>query len=343
MDKGFRWIVGLDAHSRFCEACILNPNGDQVNTIKFLTSGKNLIKVAEQYPQAVFVLEESGMTQWFVEMLTPHATDVFVSEPKQNKWIRSGMKSDQIDAHKLATMYLIGSLRRVYHSLDASRVEFKRTVQYRESLVRDMTRLKNEIKATFQRYGVVIDGKTAYRPGPRDEWMRQIPALAQARLQQFYQRLDIYREQEREATRTMIEQSTCFPEIQLFTKLPGVGDLTACTFSAYVQTPNRFPDKHHLWSYAGLKVITKSSAGKFVGRPYLTHAGVMPLKSMSRCAFLGALNCAHGKNEIAEYYRRHFDSSKNPRAARLATQRKILSILLHLWKTGEEYDSKKVV
>lgn len=343
MDKEFRWIIGLDAHSRICEACVIHPNGDQVDAIKFLTSGKNLIKVAERYPQAVFVLEESGMTQWFVEMLTPHAADVFVSDPKQNKWITSGTKSDRIDAEKLAKMYLIGSLHRVYHTLDSSRVEFKRTVQYRESLVRDMTRLKNEIKATYQRYGLVIDGKTAYRPGPRDEWMKRLPALAQARLLQFYQRLDMGREQERDVTRMMIEQGAHFPEIQLFTKLPGVGDVTACVFSAYVQTPNRFSDKHHLWSYAGLKVITKSSAGKFVGRPYLTRSGVMPLKAVSRCAFLGALNCAHGQNEIAEYYRRHFDSSKNPRAARLATQRKILSILLHLWKTGEEYDSKKVV
>lgn len=342
MDKDFNWVVGLDAHTRSCDACILDPRAEPQAAFKFPTSGRNLIKVAEQYPRAVFILEESVMTQWFVETLTPHVAEVFVSEPKRNKWMTSGAKSDRIDAEKLAKMYLIGSLRRVYHSLDASRVEFKRTVQYRDSLVKETTRLKNEIKATFCRYGVVTAGSTVYRPGLRDEWMRQAPAATQYRLKHFYQRLDMLEGQEREAYRTMIGQSLSFPEIHSFTNVPGVGDIGACVFSAYVQTPHRFPDKHHLWNYAGLKVITKSSAGKFVSRPYLSRSGVMPLKTMSRSAFLGALNYCHGKNEIAEYYRRHFHSSKNPTGARLATQRKILAILLHLWKTGEEYETNKV-
>lgn len=342
MDRSIKSIIGLDAHSRSCEACVMDLEGAVVEPVSFPTTPFNLIKLARRFPQAVFVLEESTMAQWFVETLSPHAAEVFVSEPKQNKWMTSGTKSDRLDAYKLATMYLIGSLRRVHHSLDHSLVEFKRTVQYRESLVRQSTQLKNWIKAKFREYGIVANGNSVYRSDRREEAMKQLPEVAQARLRHAYARLDQLGQQEKEATRLMVESSRHFPEILRFTALPGVGTVGACTFFAIVQTPKRFADKHGLWSYAGLKVVTKESAGKTLSHPRLTSGGVKALKTMSRRAFLGSLHTARGDNAIANYYRQRREAGRNHHAARLTTQRKILSILLHLWKTGEEFNTNKV-
>mgnify|MGYP001604736805 CR=1 FL=1 len=168
MVGSIKWIIGLDAHSRICEACVTNMTGAVIEPVGFQTTAYNLIKLAHRFPAAVFVLEESTMAQWFVETLSPHAADVFVSEPKQNKWITSGMKSDRLDAFKLATMYRLGSLRRVYHSLDHGMVEFKRAVQYRDFLVRQGTRLKNWIKAKFRECGVVPKGDRVYKHGVRE-------------------------------------------------------------------------------------------------------------------------------------------------------------------------------
>ena len=107
MQRSIKWVIGLDAHSRICEACVMNLDGVVIEPVGFQTTAYNLIKLAHRFPEAVFVLEESTMAQWFVETLSPHAADVFVSEPKQNKWITSGMKSDRLDAYKLATICLL--------------------------------------------------------------------------------------------------------------------------------------------------------------------------------------------------------------------------------------------
>lgn len=342
MDGSIKWVIGLDAHSRICEACVMDMTGAVIKPVGFQTTAYNLIKLAHQFPQAVFVLEESTMAQWFVETLSPHAAGVFVSEPKQNKWITSGQKSDRLDAYKLATMYLLGSLRRVHHSLDRGLVEFKRTVQYRDFLSRQGTAVQNWIKAKFREYGVVPQGSAVYKPGLREEAMKPLPEAAQDRLRHAYSRLDQLDQQEKEAMRRMIEQSRSFPEVARFTAVPGVGRIGACTFFSVVQTPNRFPDKHALWSYAALKVVTKESAGKSIGRPHLTKGGVRSLKTMSRHAFLASLRAARGDNPVAHFYRRRIEAGLKEHVARLTTQRKILSILLHLWKTGEEFNPNRV-
>jgi len=342
MTKEIRCVIGLDAHSRICEACVMKRDGVVVETMTFRTSQYNLIKLAERFPEAAIVLEETTMAQWIFETLSPHAAEVFVSEPKRNKWITSGEKSDRLDAHRLATMYLIGSLQRVHHSLDRTIVEFKRAVQYRQSLVQALVRLKCWIKAKCREYGVVAKGVSIYHPEKREEVIGILPPAAQQRLRHVYARLDQLEQQEKEASGWMLEYSRSFKPVNLFTTVPGVGGIVACTFYAYIQTPHRFPDKHDLWSYAGLKVITPTSAGKPVGPPRLTTGGVRALKHMSRQAFLGALHANGGENALANYYRRHFHATQNATAARLVTQRKILSILLHIWKTEEAFDPNKV-
>ncbi|MEK6619122.1 MAG: transposase [Nitrospirota bacterium] len=337
-------VIGLDTASRICEACVTGSDGNIIESVNFVTSAMKLISVVSRFPDAVVVLEESSMAQWAYETLSGRVKDVFVCDPKHNKWISSGMKSDRVDAHKLTVLYRVNSLHRVYHSLDASRVEFKRTIQHREWLVKDMTRLKNEIKARFRQYGIVVAGRRSPFESPaREEWLKQLPAPAQLRVRQSFDRLEMLGLQAEEATKKVFELGRAFPEIARLVKVPGVGMIGACTFSGYVQTPHRFGDEHLLFSYASLKVITKTSAGKTLAWPRLSQSGVKPLKNMTRHAFLGALRTNRGDNPLAEYYRRHLKTCKSAHGARLSTQRKILSIMLHIWKTGEEYNSNRVL
>ena len=189
MSGSIKWIIGLDAHARSCEACAMDHAGVIVETISLRTTTYDLIKLAKRFPAAAIILEESTMAQWLVETLSPYAAEVFVSEPKQNKWMTSGMKSDRLDAYKLASMYLIGSLKQVYHSLDQSRVEFKRTVKHREYLIRQIVAQKNWIKAKYRESGVVPSGAAVYLAGKREETMNQLPESARIRLPQASQRL----------------------------------------------------------------------------------------------------------------------------------------------------------
>ena len=44
MSRSIKWIIGLDAHSRICEACVTDLTGAVIKPVGFQTSAYNLIK-----------------------------------------------------------------------------------------------------------------------------------------------------------------------------------------------------------------------------------------------------------------------------------------------------------
>ena len=63
------------------------------------------------------------------------------------------------------------------------------------------------------------------------------------------------------------------------------------------------------------------------------------LKEVSRTVFLGAMQTAKD-NLFKRSYRGTLQRTHNKDHARLTTQRKILAVLLAMWKGGTEYQDK---
>jgi len=129
-----------------------------------------------------------------------------------------------------------------------------------------------------------------------------------------------------------------YPEIQEFKKIPGVGDVGALIFDAYIQTPHRFTEKSRLYRYCQLAVTDRSSDGKPLGFRRLDRAGNSELKAMSYRAFLGAMRVKR-ENEVRRFYEHSLQRTRNSTRARLNTQRKIISVMHGLWRKGEEYQA----
>jgi hypothetical protein len=88
--------------------------------------------------------EEGTWAAWLYDLLKPYVTQVTVCNPRKNALLKSGSKSDRIDARKLAELLRKSSLSSVYHG--------ERGVRTPKELSRSyLTRVMNRLKASSNR------------------------------------------------------------------------------------------------------------------------------------------------------------------------------------------------
>ena len=335
--------VGLDVGSSSCHVVAVDGEGTVVQDRKFATGQANLIATMESLKGEVTVhLEASALAGWICRVLRTRGYRVVVSHPKSNAWIaKDPLKCDRVDAYKLAELLRMGRVHEVYYPDEAHRAVFKQLVQHYDDVTDEQARLKVKIKARLKAQGVLIRGQAVYTEEGRQKALAQVehPAAREA-IEQLYELMDQARQTRRQARRLLGRESRRYPEIALFDGVPGVALVSACRFSAYVQTPHRFRTKRKLWRYCRLGITDRSSDGKPLGRKRLDHNGNGRLKQMSRTVFLGAMK-ARGDNAFKRAHRSTLSRTQDKTHARLSTQRKILTVLLAMWKGGARYQDDK--
>ena len=57
-------------------------------------------------------------------------------------------------------------------------------------------------------------------------------------------------------------------------KIPGIADINAHLFDAFIQTPHRFAKTSQLWKYCRLSITDRSSDGKPLGYQRIDRDGI---------------------------------------------------------------------
>src|SRR5207244_13635858 len=96
------------------------------------------------------------------EVVQQLVTEVVVCDPRHNKLMQSGNKSDRVDAQKLAELLRLGSLKAVYHGDNGVRA-LKELVRSYDCLVSDTTRVMNRLKAIYRGRAIGCAGHDIYR------------------------------------------------------------------------------------------------------------------------------------------------------------------------------------
>jgi transposase len=321
----------------------LNKEGSVVADRKFPTGEVPLINVIKSVSGDVHVhLEASELAGWIRRTLKTRVARVIVSHPRSNAWIaKDPLKRDRLDAFKLADLLRMNRVHEVHFAEDDRRAEFKQIVQHYDDVTDQEVRLKLKIKARLRTQGVIAKSQDVYSPKGRVAYMARVPsAIARKAIGQLYGLLDHTLKAQDDAFDLMCHEGKRYPEIERFDEVPGVGPVGACRFSAYVQTPHRFSSKRKLWRYCRLGITDRRSDGKPLGRQRLDSSGNGRLKAMSRVAFHGAIR-ARSDNLFKRAFRRSEERTHNPTHARLTIQRKILAVLLAMWKGGTRYQDDK--
>ncbi len=331
--------LAIDVHARHCVLGRMDFNGTFIGNKTFATSEQNIIEAlkAVKAKEKYLALEESNLAYWAAQVARPYVTEVICSDPKENALIyRSPNKRDKVDTHKLCRLLRLGELKRVYHPENDDRAIFKAAVQHYIDLRDQQVVLKNKIKAKYRHWGVIdVAGEALYGIKNRGDYLKRIKHLhIRNQLGRLYALTDQTESMQKQALKSMKQLGRRYREIKEFKKIPGIGEILAHIFDAFIQTPDRFANKRQLWRYCRLGITDRSSDGKPLGFKRLDRSGVSELKSLTYQAWLCAMK---SDNEIRRFYSRSFRRTFSRVHARLNTQRKIIAVMYGMWKRGQAY------
>ena len=332
--------LAMDVHANHCVLGEMDCDGKYKGHRPFSTSEKNIIhaiksvKAKEKY----LTLEEGNLAYWVAQVARPYVTEVIPCDPRENALIyKSSLKKDKIDTKKLCRLLRLGELKKVYHPESDDRAIFKAAALHYIDLRDQQTALKQKIKAMFRHWGVIdVAGTSVYSVTHRHDYLIQVKHVhIRNQLNHLYALMDETESMEKKALKAMKALGRKYPEIKKFKEMPGIGDISAHIFDAFIQTPDRFANRSKLCRYCRMGVTDRSSDGKPLGYKRLDPSGISEIKSLLYRAWLSAMK---GDNEVREFYVRSLSRTHDRVHARLNTQRKILGVMYSLWKNGGTYN-----
>jgi transposase len=217
--------------------------------------------------------EEGTHSAWLYDLLSRRVARLVVCNPRKNALLKSGNKSDAIDARKLAELLRADILSPVCHG-KKSALEVQHLARSYALLTEDTTRVMARIKAVFRGQAIRCAGKKLYGSKHRGEYLAQLGAGAlRRRAECLYQELEALQQLRRQAKRELIVECRKYPETKLLCSVPFLGPVRAAVLHpsdvdlslgtpvliGRVQTPHRFRTKRQFWAYCGLALEMRDS------------------------------------------------------------------------------------
>ncbi len=335
--------IALDLHSQSSTLGYMDEQGRYRAQHQFPTTAQHLINHIVAIPAGYkrLTIEQGNMTFWAAEQLQDYVDELIVCDPRHNRLITAAEnKADGLDTCSLCTLLRLGNLREVWRpqQLGVRRVFFGQVKQY-QRLRNLLANLKRQLQASLRHWGVNVKLTARdYRHPERVLSAVQMPLLGEELQDRigFIQQVQARKDAQ---LKRLVETGKPFEEIPEFMKIPGIGPVGAHTFSGYVQTPHRFRTASQLIKFCKLAVRHFTSDGRRVRSPRLSRSGYGCLKNVAHVAWKAAQS---SDNEVSRYYQDCLENGGNPTHARLATQRKILTTMWVLWRTGRPYDPTRL-
>jgi transposase len=151
------YYIGLDVHKRKISYCV-KDSGGKVNSEGSLTATHlDLDLWMKTLPQPWSAAMEATMfTGWIYDHLKPHAAALKVAHPLMLRAIAAAKKkNDRIDASRICDCLRCDFLPECYIASTGIRKR-RRTLLYRNLLVRQMVQMKIKISALLMEAGVIV-------------------------------------------------------------------------------------------------------------------------------------------------------------------------------------------
>ena len=352
------YYVGMDVHRASIVIVVLNGAGKVVMQYVTETSAARVRDFLKQLRGKVYVTFEEGtqaneegtQANWLHDLVRPLVTAVVVCDPRQNKLLQRGNKSDRIDAQKLAELLRNGALKAVYHGDNGMRM-LKELVRSYDCLVSDTTRVRNRLKAIYRGRAIGCGGHDIYRPDRRQQWLEKLQEPgARQRASFLYQQLAALKPLRHEAKRLMVKEAgrqTAYPWLM---SVPQLGVVSVAQLLAIVGTPHRFRNKRQFWPYVGLAVVTRTTADHEVvngvlqrsRRPLATRGLNRNHNHVLKRVFKNAATTACHSGPFKAAYEARVAQGMDPSLARLTIARQLAAITLALWKHKEKFNQERM-
>ena len=275
--------IGLDVHQATISVAVLDSAGKLAMEAILETKAETILQFIRGLRGSLHVtFEEGTCAAWLHDLLKPHVTEVLVCDPRKNALLKSGNKSDRIDARKLADLLRTGLLSPVYHGGAGVRT-LKELARSYLAITRDLTRVMNRLKALYRSWAIPCAGEQVYAPRHRAEWLAKITEPGVRRRAEFYyQQFDALAAVRQQARRELLGESRKHSATKLLRQIPSIGPIRAALLIALIQTPHRFRTKRQLWAYSGLALKTYTSGEyRFVGGQLQRSKKVLAIRGLN--------------------------------------------------------------
>jgi len=343
--------VGLDVHQATIVAVVRDETGRVIARTILPTEAAALTAFVGPWRGRVEVAYEEGtQAQWLHDLLRPLVARVVVCDRRAVR--RQGNKSDWRDAEELAAMLQRGAIRSVYHGGGPQQAELKELTRTYVTLVQDATRVMTRVKALYRARAIPTRGRGVYHAGERATWLAKLPAGGVGfRATTLYRELEVLLALRASAKAALLGAARRDPAWALLQTIPFLGPVRVALLLGIVQTPWRFRTKRHLWAYAGLAVMTRTTAEYTLEGRTPVHRRRAPLTRglnrnhhrLVKALFKGAATAARARpGALQDWYQQRLARGMRDELARLTLARKLAALTLHVWKTGEAYDPAKL-
>ena len=249
------YYIGLDVHKRTISYCVKDGSGHIHAEGSLPATRFDLDRWMKTLPQPwMAAMEATVFTGWIYDHLRPHATALKVAHPLMLRAIAAAKKkNDRIDANKMCDCLRCDFLPECYMASTAIR-ERRRTLRYRNLLVRQMVQMKNKISRLLMEAGVNYNKQRLHKAGYFRELLATNPDIDEG----LCSLLRLCRETvvrlgktESALVRSLARDSLLMDRVERLMTIPAVGPITALTWALEVGDVKRFSSIKKLLVIAG--------------------------------------------------------------------------------------------
>jgi transposase len=208
------------------------------------------------------VMEIGSQAGWVVDMVQSLGIEVQVANTNDRAWLwkENRHKNDRLDALRLAQLSALGRIPQVHVPKPEVR-QWRSLIAYRHTLVERRTQVKNNLRAIFDRQGLVL-------PASAKGWTKQGLSLIQQEVKdlqdcaqnELWRGMVALELTQLQAVQKLIGEvetrldalAAKDQRMQIIQSTAGVGPRLAEALVAYIDDPHRFKNGKQVGSYVGL-------------------------------------------------------------------------------------------
>jgi transposase len=327
--------IGLDVHRTFAQVAVVE-DGLCRDEGRIGVTPEALRDWAHSLdPDDEVAFEATGNSDAIAMLLVPLVRRVVVSNPRKTRAIAEAkVKTDKVDTRILAQLLAADFLPPLWLPDDRTRM-LRRQIARRTHLVRQRTRLKNQVHAILARnLAPSCPVSDLFGKAGRHWLARQaLPADERRSVQALVRQLDFHGAELKEVDAELAIEALADPVVARLMTVPGVDATVALSIVAAVGDFSRFSSPDELVSYLGLNPKVRQSGASPASHGRITKAG----RSQARGMLVEAAWAAARAPGPLRAFHRRVSARRGFQVAVVATARKMAVLCWHLVAKGEDY------
>ena len=332
--------IGLDLGDRFSHYCMLNSDGDVIETGRIPTTEAALRRHFEGEPAMRIALECGTHSPWISRLLEQLGHPVIVANARKIRAITaSESKNDRNDAEKLARFAFCDPrlLSPIQHR-SPERQQDLNLIQARGTLVRARTMIVNALRGLVKSAGGRLPACSTQGFQTRVE--SSVPPAMVECARPLLEQIAALTTNIQQMDRSIEQLGKRYPEIGVLRTAPGVGALIAAAYVLTLDRPDAVKHSRQAGAFLGLRP-RQSQSGDSDPQHRISKTGNIYLRSLLVQAAHYVLGHFGPDSELRRWGLKLAASGgkRGKKRAIVAVARKLAVILHRMWQTGKVWQA----